>query len=177
MNEEQIENGSQDGGEEAADLRALERAAAADPAGEPGDVPEGQDGPIAPPLSQELAGMLLMLSKVVAPILPSVAAIYTEEACEAIGAAVAPVCEKHGWLQNGVGGQWGEEIMCLVVVGPMAYATYVAANNDIQAVRERKRAEAIKRGEVILADDPAKAPPGALRMPGSDTVTFGAAVQ
>lgn len=165
------------GEEEAADLRALQRAADGDPATVSAEGAEGQGGAVAPPLGQELAGMLFMLSKVVAPLLPSVGAIYTQEACDAVGAAVAPVCEKHGWLQNGVGGEWGEEIMCLVVVGPMAWATYMAASNDMQAMKDKRKAEGVKRGEVILNEGPKTAPPGALRTPGSDTVTFGPVAQ
>jgi hypothetical protein len=153
-----------------AELRALQAAADADPNELPDpNAPE----PVAPPppLDAELSAMLLMMSKVLAPAFPSIATIYTEESCGAVGAAVAGVCEKYGWLQGGVGGEYGPELMCLVVVGPIAFATYGAVQGDIAARRPKSGPP----------DDPDKrvrvqAPPGALRPPGADTVTVGAPI-
>jgi hypothetical protein len=155
-------------GEAATDLRALSAMADADPNVLPD--PDAPVEPIRPPLSDEIAGALLMLSKMAAPMFPSLGLIYTPEACQAVGAAVQPVCEKYGWLQDGIGGEYGPEIMCVCVVGPMAFATYAAVKND-NAARQAK-AERKPDGQ------PAKEvpPPGTLRAPGSDTVTFGAPV-
>ncbi len=166
-------------GEEAASLKMLERMAGEDPASQPD--PDMVAAELArPTLDQEISGMLQVLAKVVGPFLPSVAELYTPEACEAVGAAVAPVCEKHGWLQGGMAGEWGPEIMCLVVVGPMAFATYGAAQKDLSARAARNRKDAERRGDVqnIGAEAPKRAAtaPGALSVPGSDTVSFGVPV-
>lgn len=167
---EQTDIGREISGEAAADLRALQRMADEDPNELP-DPDAPPPAPLPPPLDQELAGMLLMLSKVVAPAFPSIAAIYTEEACGAAGAAVAGVCDKYGWLQGGVGGEYGPELMCLFVVGPLAFATYGAVQGDIEARRTKQRAPG--------ADgQPTKIEPvaGAYRAPGADTVTVGAPI-
>ncbi|KQQ97426.1 hypothetical protein [Massilia sp. Leaf139] len=156
--------------EAAADLRALERQAEDDPNALP-DPDAPPPPPLPPPLDQELAGMLLMLSKVVAPAFPSIAAIYTEESCGAAGAAVAGVCDKYGWLQGGVGGEYGPELMCLFVVGPLAFATYGAVKGDIEA-RKPKQAQVGADGRQAKPE----AVPGAYAAPGADTVTIGAPV-
>ncbi len=162
-------------GEMAADLKALMRAAGDDPAAQPD--PEEVAAELAKPaMNVEISGALKLLSKLAAPIFPTVAAVYSDEACDAVGAAVAPVCEKHGWLQGGMMGEWGPEIMCLVVVGPMAFATYTAVQTDLAALAEKKRAKGERTGQV---PDPQLAPakptlvPGVMRVPGSDTVSFG----
>jgi len=166
-----IDTGPVMGDEAAADLRALQLAADNDPNQLP-DPNEPPPPPAPPPLDAEIAGMVLMLSKVLAPAFPSIAAIYTEEACNTLGLAVAPVCEKYGWMQGGIGGEYGPEIMCLCVAGPMAFATYAAVQNDIAERRAKERAD--KGGNEPKALQPA---PGVLRVPGSDTVTFGAPIQ
>jgi len=156
--------------DEANDFAALTRMAGDDPNAQPG---EGQ-GEAAPSLGldKEIAGALQMLVGVVGPLFPSLKAIYTEETCGAVGAAVAPVCEKHGWLSGGIGGEYGEELMCLIVVGPLGYATYTAVQNDIEERRQKSKAQDGKAPNIA-----SKAPAGALATPGSDTVTFGAPIQ
>jgi hypothetical protein len=170
VDEQQPDTGAAFSAEAAADLRALERMADADPNELP-DPDAPPPAPVPPPLDQELAGMLMMLSKVVAPAFPSIAAIYTDEACGAAGAAVAGVCDKYGWLQGGIGGEYGPELMCLFVVGPLAFATYGAVQGDIEARRAKQR-------PVDANGQPAKIEPvaGAYRAPGADTVTVGAPI-
>jgi len=162
-----IENGTPAlSSEAAADWGALEQLAAADPNVQPD--PNAPEPPPPPaPLGEELAGMLFMMSKVLAPAFPSLATIYTEEACGAVGGAVAGVCDKYGWLQGGVGGEYGPELMCLCVVGPIAFATYGAVQGDIAARKEKER----PKGEQLT-----KTPQGAYRAPGADTVTIGAPI-
>jgi len=159
--------------EAAAELRALELAASNDPNDQPEPADPNAPVPVLPPpLGEELAAMLLMMSKVAAPAFPSLGAIYTEETCGAVGMAVAGVCDKYGWLQGGVGGEYGPELMCLCVVGPIAFATYGAVQGDIAArkAKERPQGDPAKPGKVTP-------PPGAYGAPGSDTVTIGAVVQ
>lgn len=165
------------GADAAADLRELEMMAAGDPQAQP--LPGAAEAAPVVTLDKEIAGALMMISAMVAPFLPTVAKVYSKEACEAVGAAVAPVCEKHGWLSGGVGGEYGEELMCLVVIGPMAFATYHAASGDIAALKEKNRAEDERNGKVGAVEavaGPTSARPGALAVPGSDTVSFGAPV-
>lgn len=130
--------------EQAADLRALEAMAAN---GDAAQLPPGEAAPEAPPrpaLAEEIAGLLVMMAGMVKPALPTVAEIYSKETCETVGHHVAAVCDKHGWLQEGVGGKWGEEIMCLAVVGPIAWATVEAAKSDI-AARKAKTADTARQ--------------------------------
>lgn len=138
--------------------------------------------PMAPPepepvqMADEIAGILMLLAGIAAPMFPSVAKVYSPEACQAVGAAVAPVCDKHGWLHGGIGGEYKEEFMCLAVVGPMAFATYIAANNDLEALKAAKEGE--KGAKTIEGKaEPKKLPAGGFREAGSDTVTFGAPIQ
>lgn len=157
--------------EAAAELRALQLVASQDPNDQPEPPDPSAPAPVMPPpLGEELAAMLSMVSKMVAPALPSVAAIYTDEACGAVGMAVAGVCDKYGWLQGGVGGEYGPEIMCLIVVGPIAFATYGAVQKDVAAIQATKRPSGDR---TIKVTEP---PAGAQRPPGADTVTVGAPI-
>lgn len=158
--------------EAASELRALELAASQDPNDQPPPPDPNAPPPVVlPALNEELAGMLLMMSKVIAPAFPSVAAIYTDEVCGSVGMAVAGVCDKYGWLQGGVGGEYGPELMCLCVVGPIAFATYGAVQGDIAARKAKERPKG-PDGQPAKETPPA----GAYRPPGSDTVSFGAPV-
>lgn len=165
-------------GEEASDFANLSRMASDDPNALP--VEGEEETAPALGLEKEIAGMLQMVVGVVGPMFPSLAKIYTPEVCESVGAAVSPVCEKYGWLQGGIGGEYGPEIMCAIVVAPLGYATYIGVSNDIEARREAGREEAAKRiaakGGVIPQNRGEKPVAGALRTPGSDTVTFGAPI-
>lgn len=157
-------------GEEAADFAALTRMAGDDPNVMP---VEGDDAPPALALNDEIAGALKMLVGVVGPMFPSLTKIYSDEVCESVGAAVAPVCEKYGWLQGGIGGEYGPEIMCAIVVAPLGYATYIGINNDIEERREEaRRARGGSKPQAVGGTPVA----GALRTPGSDTVSFGAVI-
>jgi hypothetical protein len=175
----QVEDAPLPDGEEAADFAALSRMASDDPNAVP---VEGEAEAVpALPLDKEIAGALQMIVGIVGPMFPSLAAIYTTEVCESVGAAVSPVCEKYGWLQGGIGGEYGPEIMCAIVVAPLGYATYIAVNNDMEARREKSREKAATRiagaGGVIPQKPGENVVAGALRTPGSDTVTFGAPIQ
>lgn len=115
--------------EQAADLAALTAAAAEADEPAPGSVVDV--GPPAVDLAGEISGGLLMLSKIFAPMFPTTAALYTEATCQQIGAAVEPVCKKHGWLMDGIASGWGPEIVCAAVLWPTAFATVEAIKVDI----------------------------------------------
>lgn len=165
MNETNEQDLPEMGAEQAADFAALE-AASLDGAAVPGQAPEPEQQ--GPKLADEIAGMLTLLVGVAKPLFPSLEKIYTPEVIAAVGTAAQPLCEKHGWLQNGIGGKYGEEIMFLVVTAPLAYATYGGVQNDLAARAAAKAPE--QRGGVIAhagIDMPAASQ-------GSKSVTFGA---
>lgn len=150
--------------EQAADLAALESMAGegAQPVGEVAAVPE------VPDLAGELGGAITMAVGMLGPMFPSVQGIYTPEVITAVSGSVAAVCEKHGWLQDGLMGRYGEEIACVAVVGPVAFATYKGIQADIAA---RKPAQPVAApGELEF-----KAPVVAGN-PGAKTVSVGAAI-
>lgn len=154
--------------EQSADLAAL-RAAADEQAAALAPVE-----PAGPDLAQEISDALGIVVGILGAPLPSLREIYTDQVRGAVSASVAAVCQKHGWLQGGVMGKWGEEIACAAVVLPLAYATVKGVKGDIEAI---KAAASDKQGEQGAAPAAPAAPaPGELRAPGQKTVTFGAAV-
>jgi hypothetical protein len=124
--------------EQAADFAALQAQADAGDIAAPGAPGTGQEAPPAVPLADQLAGLLQMLTGLLKPVLPTVASIYSPEVCSAVGNAMAPVCNKHGWLQDGIGGKYAEEIMALAVIAPLGYATVQAAKSDIAANKAKE---------------------------------------
>lgn len=151
--------------EQAADLAALQAAAASDPgalaAAAPADAAPGPD------LATEIAGLVAVAVATLGPVFPSLRATYTEETTRAAAEAVARVCVKHGWAQNGLMGKWGEEIACAAIVGPLAWQTYQGIKADLEAREPKKPAQAIA-GPDLSAPAPAPAAPT------SKTVTFAA---
>lgn len=123
--------------EQGAELAALmQQAEGGTPA--PGGAVQEAAPPAGPELADEIQGTILMVAEILKPALPNVAALYQPDVAEAVGAAVAALCKKHGWLQDGLMGEWREEIACLMICGPLAWATYGAAKDDMAALRARK---------------------------------------
>lgn len=130
--------------EQAAELRALTVDAAG---GEP-DTVEGQEQ-AAPriPLDQEIAALMTGLVAMVSPAFPSIKGIYTPQVVETAAASVAAVCNKHGWMQDGVMGKYGEEIGCTFVVLPLAFVTYKAVSHDLAQMAIEKAKESARTVE------------------------------
>nr|WP_315540539.1 hypothetical protein [uncultured Comamonas sp.] len=163
--ERQIEGQGAQSAEQAAELAALQAMAGPVPGQEES---EGeQEVAAVPDLAQELAGIVQAAVGMLAPMFPSLPGIYTPEATQAAAAATAAVCRKHGWMQGGMMGRWGEEIACAVIVGPLAFATYHGVKADIAA---RQPAEPSRSGELNLSA-PVPTAPGT-----GKGVTFGAPV-
>lgn len=163
--ERQIEGQGAQSAEQAAELAALQAMVGAEPGQEEG---EGeQEVAAVPDLAQEIAGLVQAAVGMLAPMFPSLPGIYTPEATQAAAAATAAVCTKHGWMQGGLMGRWGEEIACAVIVGPLAFATYHGVKADIAA---RQPAEPSRSGELNLSA-PVPTAPGT-----GKGVTFGAPV-
>lgn len=150
------------GGEQAADLAALTAQAAPVPA--PGAAATEAAAPQGPDLAGEIAGLVTAAVTVLAPMFPSLPTIYTPQTTQAAAAAVAAVCNKHGWAQGGLMGKWGEEIACLAVVGPLAFATYQGIAADLAARAPAKPVERIG-GPDLSAPMPTE-------VAGAKTVTF-----
>lgn len=150
--------------EQAADLAALQAAAAdteAPAPGQPGAEPEAQ----APDLAAEIAAIVTMAVATLGPLFPSLRETYTPQVTQAAAQAIAAVCNKHGWAQGGLMGKWGEEIACAAIVGPLAWQTVQGIRADL-AARERARepAQAIAGPDLSAPVPPPAAP--------SKTVTF-----
>lgn len=159
-----MSNAAQLGVEQAADLAALESMAGegAQPVG------EVQEVAAAPDLAGELGGAITMAVGMLGPMFPSVQRIYTPEVVTAVSGSVAAVCNKHGWLQDGLMGRYGEEIGCLAVVGPVAVMTYKGIQADIAA---RQPAQPVAgAGELNLSA------PVPTEQAGAKTVSVGAAI-
>lgn len=127
--------------EQAADFAALQAAAneaSAGPpvAGEAAQVPNLD-------LAHELEGLIKVAVATLAPIFPSLRETYTPEVTTAAAGAIAAVCNKHGWMQGGMFGEWGEEIACAAIVGPLALTTYQGIAQDMaRAKAQAKQREA-----------------------------------
>lgn len=150
--------------EQAADLAALQAAANEPAPGAPATVPEQAEQ--GPDLAREITGLVTAAVAALGPMFPSLKGIYTPEVTQAAAQAVAAVCEKHGWMQGGLMGKWGEEIACVAIVGPLAFTTWQGIKADLAARAPAKEPERL--GGVNLA---AQAP---TETPGQKTVTFGA---
>ena len=164
--ERDIEAGQQaQSAEQVADLAALQAMAGPIPGQEEGA--DAQEAATVPDLAGEIAGIVQAAVGMLAPMFPSLPGIYTPEATQAAAAATAAVCDKHGWMQGGLMGRWGEEIACVAIVGPLAFSTYHGVKADIAA---RQPAEPSRSGELNLSAPVPTAP-----APGK-SVTFGAPI-
>lgn len=123
--------------------------------------------PERPDLAKEIGGMLTLFVGMVGPLFPSLKEIYTEQSIAAVSGAAAAVCDKHGFLQGGIGGKYGEEIMLLIVAGPMAYATYTGIAGDLAARRAAEKPVESLSGPDLAPEVGRQSPPGA------NTVAFG----
>jgi hypothetical protein len=151
--------------EQAADLAAL-TAAATDTAAPATQGAAGTPAQ-ATDLAADVSGLIAMLVATLAPAFPSLQKIYTSEVTGAAGGAIAAVCKKHGWMQGGMFGEWGEEIACLAIVGPLAVTTVAGIKGDIAARAKQKP-------EQIAAKEEAKQVQGDALSAG---VTFGEVAQ
>lgn len=150
--------------EQAADLAALQAAAATDHSQAGGPEPTAPAAP-APDLAAEIAGLVTVAVATLGPMFPSLKTIYTPDVTQAAAQAVAAVCRKHGWMEGGLMGKWGEEIACVAIVGPLAWQTVQGVRADIEARKPREPAAAIA-GPDLAAPAPAPAPAA------SKTVSF-----
>lgn len=92
-------------------------------------------------LDAEMAMLMNAVVKMLTPAFPSLGSIYTPEVIQGLSATSAAVCNKHGWLQNGIGGKYAEELALGFMVLPIGMATYKGVTADISANKAKKPAE------------------------------------
>ena len=153
--------------EQAADFAALQASAAGAPP-VPGAEPVQETGP---DLAQELAGLVTVAVVTLTPLFPSLKDTYTPEVTQAAAGAIAAVCNKHGWMQGGMMGEWGEEIACAAIVGPLAFSTWQGIRADLEA-RAATAKQIESRG--LRQEGPELEAPAPAQQAGAKTVTFGA---
>lgn len=124
-------------GEQAADLAALQSKVNDDMQAAQNAEPEQTS---RPELANEFKVVIMMATGALTPAFPSLAEIYTEETAGAAAHAMASLCNKYGWLQDGIGGKWAEEIAAGAILLPLAWATYQGVQADI-AKRAKKQPE------------------------------------
>lgn len=78
-----------------------------------------------------LAGLIFMVGQAFVPMFPSLAQVYTEEACGAIAGACVPVMKKRGWSLVGAAGKYKEEFVLAMTLLPIGMATYHAVVHDL----------------------------------------------
>ncbi|WP_302172866.1 hypothetical protein [uncultured Hydrogenophaga sp.] len=157
--------------EEAAHLQRLQQTAAEEePTGGPHLVDTAAEPTPTVNLEAELAALTKVAVAMLGPMFPSLREVYTPENIEAAASVAAPLCRKHGWLQNGIGGKYAEEIAAAAVLAPLAYATVKGVQKDMAEAQRRK---AGTTADAPLPDLSAPVP----EAPASPkTVTFGAPV-
>lgn len=146
------ENQPTQSAEQAADFAALQAAANEASAGPPvaGDVAAVPNLDLA----TELEGLIKVAVATLAPMFPSLRETYTPEVTTAAASAIAAVCNKHGWMQGGMFGEWGEEIACAAIVGPLALTTYQGISHDMAAAKARAKKTDAERISAPVAPVP-----------------------
>lgn len=132
--------------EQAADLAALESAASQPQPGLQSDAPLAAPGRAE--LQAELSALFMLAAQTVGTIYPSVKDTLNTQATDTLAAVWAAVCNKRGWLQGGIGGEYAEEIAAAAVTLPLGFALYKGIQSDIAArKKEDKPAPAIDAPE------------------------------
>lgn len=60
---------------------------------------------------------------------------------QALSESIARVCNKHGWLVDGIGGKWGEEIALAAIALPVGFSTYKAVTQDLSVLKAKAQAK------------------------------------
>lgn len=90
----------------------------------------------------QISGLVFALASALAPALPSLGSIYTQETCDGIGGVLGALCVKHGW---NVGGKYAEEVAAVAVLAPVGYMTFKGVSHDIGKMKAASvKAEAKK---------------------------------
>jgi hypothetical protein len=96
--------------------------------------------------NSKTVGMILGLAvPILSRLYPSLAEVYTEEACCAVAASLGPLLAKYNINIAEWGGRYQEEIGAAFVCGPIAWATVQGVKADIQS--RIGAAKAIENGQ------------------------------
>ncbi len=108
--------------------------------GAPGAEPQPEPEPATDPNS-EIRGILEALRAIAnAKGFSKAAAVLSDDAIESIAGALAPVLTKYGISAGDFFGRWREEVMALLVVGPIVVELVTAFRADL----DRKAAAVAK---------------------------------
>lgn len=118
---------------------------------------EAEAGAQSENVAAEVAALVRMAAGILTPAFPSLAGIYTEEACARLGDAAAPVLAKYGLSVGGLFDRWGAEITLAAVAVPVALATW-------QGIKADRAPKAEAAGKPAPAA-PVEAPAGAGQVP------------
>lgn len=94
---------------------------------------EAQASSLADLNGRTVAGVLEMAAPMIAPLYPSVAAIYTPAVCAQVGESLGPVMAKYGIDLGEWGGRYKEEMVALFTCVPIMLATIKAVKADVAA--------------------------------------------
>ncbi|MEH6434236.1 hypothetical protein [Massilia sp. DD77] len=122
---------------------------------------EAQAVTLADANRQGVAMILGVSVPILSKLYPSLAEVYTPEACEAVSASLGPVLAKYNVNLAEWGGKYQEEIGALFVCGPIAWATVQGVKADIAARAASKPLEHSKPSrpaEVVTAGGAALKP-------------------
>lgn len=89
----------------------------------------------------KIGSVIFAIAGMITPIFPSLAKVYTEGACLALGEAAVPVAQKYGWGTGG--GKYSAELGLFFAALPVSVATYFAVTEDLSA-QSAKTVEAEK---------------------------------
>lgn len=151
--------------EQAAELAALMHTAE-EGAPVPGAAPVAEPEQKGPELAQEIAGAVLLAAGILRPAFPTATAPYTEEAANMVGTVIAELCNKYGWMQDGLMTKWRAEFAALAVLTPLGLQTADGFKHDMAVLRAKK----IKAEPARVIDHGAAAADAAAPAP---TVAFG----
>ena len=159
MTMEQVRERAEISAEQAADLSALQAAAAVQtlPEQQAAQVQQAQAGDS---LAGEFGAVASILLAVLKVPYPSLAPIWTDEAIAATSNAAAAVCVKRGWLADGFMAGYGEEAALLCVAAPLVMASAGAIKADTakrKPEQPEQPAPVAVAGPVLVPEQPAAA--------------------
>jgi hypothetical protein len=96
---------------------------------------------IALGLAEEIEAAIDLVVSLTSPIFPSIRGVYGPATNKAVGASVAALCAKHGWLQGGLMAGYAEELACFAIVAPVAYGTVKAVKTDLAQMQKTVKNE------------------------------------
>jgi hypothetical protein len=105
----------------------------------------GEPEPVNP--AQEVGDCLKVIRDLLAPLLPYLPGIYTDEVVAEVAAKVVPVMDKYGLSVEGVGDLFGPELSLAVTVLPLAYVTYKVHGQYKAALEAERTVEMPKQPE------------------------------